>query len=107
MTVLFFAMLCACGAQGELVDMKTVENDEYLAIVWEGRTYVPFTAVSPKDYGRQIGYLNGDWNDRVCEYKRHREEEWIVNYLTVDEGAVQRTERDRSSSGFGIGIPLE
>lgn len=61
--------LCACSKQQELVDIKTVECDEYLAIEWEGRSYIPFCVVFKGDCGKQIGYINEDKDDRVCEYK--------------------------------------
>ncbi|MCM1057070.1 MAG: hypothetical protein NC517_05620 [Firmicutes bacterium] len=85
-------MLCACGRKqnlaDDLVDMSTVVNDEYCAIVWEGRTYVPFCAVSKNDCGTQIGYVDGEMDNRVCEYKDYSTAEWIANYLTVDGGAM-------------------
>ncbi len=62
------AVLCACGEKQELIDMSTIENSDYTAIVWEDRTYVPFCVIPKSDCGAQIGYANGDKDDRVCEY---------------------------------------
>lgn len=102
LTALFLLVaLCACEAQ-ELVDMKTKENEEYLAIVWEERIYVPFAVVSKGDCGRQIGYLNGDRNNRVCEWKGHRAEEWLVNYLTMDGGAMLFKEQSVTNLPQGL-----
>lgn len=81
-------MLCACGKNRNLIDMSTAVGDEYMAIIWEDRTYVPFCVVSKNDCGTQIGYLDGETDDRVCEYKDYPTEEWIANYLTVDGGAM-------------------
>jgi len=81
-------MLYACGKNTNLIDMSTSENDEYTAILWEDRTYVPFCTISKNDCGTQIGYLNGESNDRICEYKDYPTDEWIANYLTVDGGAI-------------------
>lgn len=81
-------MLCACGKNRNLIDMSTAAGDEYMAIIWEDRTYVPFCVVSKNDCGTQIGYLDGETDDRVCEYKDYPTEEWIANYLTVDGGAM-------------------
>lgn len=81
-------MLCACGKDQNLIDMSTAEGDGYMAIIWEGRTYVPFCPVSKNDCGTKIGYLNGETDNRVCEYKDYPTEEWIANYLTVDGGAM-------------------
>ena len=85
---LVFLMLCACGEKQNLVDMSTIVNDEYMAIIWEDRTYVPFCPVSKNDCGAQIGYVDGETDHRVCKYKDYPTEEWIANYLTVDGGAM-------------------
>ena len=81
-------MLCACGKNTNLIDMSTAEGDEYMDIIWEDRTYVPFCTISKNDCGTQIGYLNGETDDRICEYKDYPTDEWIANYLTVDGGAI-------------------
>lgn len=81
-------ILCACGETHDLIDMSTFEGDGYMAILWEDRTYVPFCVVSKSDCGTQIGYLDGETDNRVCEYKDYPTEEWIANYLTVDGGAM-------------------
>lgn len=88
--ILTAVMLCACGGgdEQELADISTAEGDEYRAIIWEERTYVPFCAVSKNDCGTLIGYVNGDTGERVCEYKDYPSNEWIASYLTVDGGAM-------------------
>lgn len=81
-------MLCACGKNTGLIDMGTAEGDGYMAIIWENRTYIPFCVVSKNDCGTQIGYLDGETDNRVCEYKDYPTDEWIATYLTVDGGAM-------------------
>lgn len=81
-------VLCACGEKQNLINMSTIEGSDYTAIVWEDRTYVPFCVISKSDCGAQIGYVNGDTDDRVCEYGDYPVAEWIANYLTVDGGAM-------------------
>lgn len=85
-------MLCACGENTDLIDMSTVEGDEYMSIIWEDRIYIPFCVVSKNDGGTQIGYLDGEINNRVCEYKDYPTDEWIASYLTVDGGAMLHKE---------------
>lgn len=70
--------LCACGKQ-ELADMATEVNDDYSAIIWEDKTYVPYCAFSKADCGEQIGIVDGDKNDKVYGYKDHSADEWIIN----------------------------
>lgn len=58
------------------------------AVVWEDRTYVIFCVVSKKDCGEQIGYVDGDTDDRISEYKGYPPEEWLVSWLAADSGAI-------------------
>lgn len=72
-------LLLSLAACGELADMTSAQGEECGLILWEGRTYLPYCAVGKEQCGRQIGMVDGDENDRVCEYKGHPAEEWIVN----------------------------
>ena len=81
-------MLCACGKSTKLIDMSAVEGDEYVSIKWGDRVYIPFCAVSKNDCGTQIGYLDGESDNMVCEYKNYPTDEWIASYLTADCGAM-------------------
>lgn len=65
----------------------TVEDGRYI-IVWEERRYRPFCVISKRDCGKQLGYINGERDDRVYEYMGYHVGEWIANYLTVDGGAI-------------------
>ena len=85
---LVLIVLCACGKNTNLIDMSTTESDEYMAIIWEDRTYAPFCTISKSDCGTQIGYLNGETDDRICEYKDYPTDEWIANHLMADGGAI-------------------
>ena len=81
--------LVACGGQRrELVDMTSVIMDGKRAVVWEDRTYELFCVVSKSDRGEQIGYVDGDTDDRISEYKGYSPEEWIVSWLPTDGGAM-------------------
>lgn len=85
----FLITLSACrGQQNDLVDMASTDIDGKRAVVWEDRTYVPFCVVSKKDCGEQIGYVDGDADDRISEYKGYSTEEWLVDWLPMDGGAM-------------------
>lgn len=87
LSIFVIAALCSCSGR-ELADMTTVVNDDYAAIVWEDKTYVPYCAVSKSDRGEQIGIVDGDKDDRVYEYKGYPADEWIINSLVMDGGAM-------------------
>ena len=75
--------LCSCSKQ-DLADMATSVNDEYAAIVWEDRTYVPYCAIDKTQCGQQIGIIDNDEDDKVFEYKGYSVDEWIINYYVMD-----------------------
>ena len=92
---LLFIILSACGKrQQDLVNMESTNVDGKRAIVWEGRTYSIFCVVSKRDCGEEIGYVDGDTDDRVSEYKGYSSDEWIVNWLTMDGGAMLMKEQN-------------
>lgn len=81
-------VLAACGQKQDMIEMESVILDNGRGIVWENRTYGLFCVVSKKDCGKQIGYVDGDTDDRVSEYKDHAVEEWIINWIPTDGGAM-------------------
>ena len=86
---LILATLSACGGQKrDLVDMASTNTDGKYAVVWEDRTYIPFCVVSKKDCGEQIGYVDGDTDNRISEYKGYSTEEWLVSWMPMDGGAM-------------------
>ena len=82
--------LTACGGQqGELVDMESViVEDIGRGVIWDGRTYDPFCVVSKSDCGKQIGYVDGNTDDRISEYKGYSMDEWLVSWMPMDGGAM-------------------
>ena len=87
-TLLMIPALSGCGGQHDLVDMSSISTDGKRAVVWEDITYVPFCVVSKNDRGKQIGYVDGDTNDRISEYKGYSSKEWLVSWLPMDGGAI-------------------
>ena len=87
--------LASCGGQErDLVDMASTSIDGKMAIIWDGRTYEIFCVVSKNDRGKQIGYVDGDTDDRVSEYKGYSSEEWLVQWLPMDGGAMLLKEQN-------------
>lgn len=70
--------------------MTTEMHDDYTAIVWEDKTYVPYCAISKTDCGEQIGIVDGDKDDKVYEYKGYSTDEWIINYYVMDSAMLYR-----------------
>ena len=100
---LFSAILSACsGQQRELTDMKSVSIDGKRAVIWEDRTYAPFCVVSKKDCGEQIGYVDGDTDDRISEYKGYSTEEWLVSWMPTDGGAMLLKEQSVTDIPDGL-----
>ena len=95
-SVLIFAImlsLAACSGQGDLYDMESAVIEDRRCILWDGRIYEPFCVVSKKDRGELLGYVDGDTDDRVSEYKGYSCDEWIVSWLPMDGGAMLMKEQ--------------
>ena len=87
--LIFASLLAACGQERrELVDMPSAIGDGQRLVLWEDRTYELFCVVSKSDRGEQIGYVDGDTNDRISAYKDYPPEEWLVSWLPMDGGAI-------------------
>lgn len=77
-------LLGGCGAKTEdLAEMHQVLRDDYAAIQWEDREYVPWGAVTG-GRGKLLGYVDGDKRNKVYSYEDLPEEQWIANALDHD-----------------------
>ena len=81
-------LLASCAEQTKLVDMSETSIGGYRAVVWEERTYMPFAVVSKNDRGEQIGYVNGDKDERISAYLGYSPQEWLVSWMPMDGGAM-------------------
>jgi hypothetical protein len=79
-------ILSSCSqSDNKLENMTTENNNDYVSIIWGGRTYVPFCAINNSERGVQIGIVNGDKNDQVFEYKEHSTDNWIISFYKSGE----------------------
>lgn len=62
-------------------EIEIVDNGEYAALVWQGRTYVPYCAVDKSALGRQIGGSdNGGVQEDYYTYEDYSGREWLIVY---------------------------
>lgn len=79
-------MLSACSQNNKkLENMSTKETNDYVAIIWEDRTYVPFCVIDNNKRGTKIGIVNKDKNDQVYELKGYSTDEWIISFYKSGE----------------------
>ena len=101
--VLCSLLLVSCGSSGrELIDMRCEAVGGHIEVTWDDRTYVPFCVVSKKDIGEQIGYCNGDRDDRISTYKDYLPEEWLVSWIPQDGGAMLLKEKSVTDIPDGL-----
>ena len=62
-------------------------NDNYSYIIYQGREYVPYCAISSTERDSYLGYIGEDKQDEVYKVKGYSEEEWLINLL--DTGATK------------------
>ena len=81
--MVFVLMITGCensnSSENELADMTSLTENGYNAIVWGENTYVPYCAIQRNECGKQIGFVDGDKDDRVYEYDGYSADEWIIN----------------------------
>ncbi|MCM1025963.1 MAG: hypothetical protein NC432_05980 [Roseburia sp.] len=71
--------------------MTTEVGDDYAAIAWEDKIYVPYGALAAYgDRGNQIGIVDGDKNHRVYECKGYSADEWIAAAFSHDAAMLYR-----------------
>lgn len=92
MLIVLTASLCACSKQNsDLVVMSYEIGDEHVSIIYEDKTYVPYGALSAyADRGKQIGYIDGNENDKIYEVKGYSMDEWIATALPSDPAMLYR-----------------
>jgi hypothetical protein len=79
-------MLSSCDQNDKKLEtITTKEYDEYVAIVWGDRTYIPYCAVDNSERGAQIGIVNGDKKDQVYAYKDYSMDDWIISFYHSGE----------------------
>ncbi len=77
-------ILCSCQ-KTDLIAMTSVNTEEYRAIEWANRVYVPYSPADKTDMGKQIGIVDNDKNDCVYEAEGLPAEEWIMSYYKSGE----------------------
>lgn len=83
---LLMIILSSCGkSNNKLESMNSQYNSDYVSIIWEGRTYIPFCTINNNERGLQIGIVDGDKNNQVFEYKEHSTDNWIISFYKSGE----------------------
>lgn len=89
-TVIFAVSLCACSQQN-LENMTSGTYEGVSAIVWNGRTYVPYGPLaSYGDRGEQIGIVDGDKDYKVYECIGYSTNEWIASAFPYDAAMLHK-----------------
>lgn len=71
---------CTQNQSRTLDHMSSVTTKDYVAISWQGRTYVPFCVVDNSYRGEQIGVVDNDEDDQIYKYKGYSENEWLISF---------------------------
>lgn len=95
--LLAMLLLCGCGREtNDLADMSTYDNGEYVGILWEDRSYVPFAPIDPRMQEEQLGFVNGDEKDKVYACRDCAPEEWLINRYESGEMDISMLMREES-----------
>jgi len=89
---LFVLFFCSCAKQDaalQKMESQKSSDGNYMTIIWDKRTYVPYTSISKSEMGKKIGYYidesdtAADGEDSavyVYEYKGYSSAEWLADY---------------------------
>lgn len=71
---------CTQNQSRTLDHMSSITTKDYVAISWQGRTYVPFCVIDKSYRGEQIGVVDNDDDDQIYKYKGYSENEWLISF---------------------------
>ena len=71
---------CTQNQSSTLDHMSSITTKDYVAISWQGRTYVSFCVIDNSYRGEQIGVVDNDDDDQIYKYKGYSENEWLISF---------------------------
>ena len=92
----------------ELAEMTSLNTGEYVAVCWEGRTYIPWGPVDNWDRGCQIGTVDGDRKNKIYAFRDWPVEEWLISYYDsglMDGSMLLREEHTPIPEGLSSEYP--
>ena len=81
--ILISLLLTGCGKEDETggIVFEKADREGYRAVIYDGREYVPYTAISVSDRGEYLGYIAGDPDDKIYAYKGYSTDQWLISFL--------------------------
>lgn len=81
--VFMVLLFTGCGKEDETggIVFEKADREGYRAVIYDGREYVPYTAISVSDRGEYLGYIAGDPDDKIYEYKGYSTDQWLISFL--------------------------
>lgn len=76
--------LTGCGYdKSNPIVFEQASTEDYAYIIYGDREYVPYSACSPKDRTKYLGYIKGNEQEEIYTFKNYSEEEWLINLLNT------------------------
>ena len=79
------------------------KTEDYKYIINKDKRYVPYSAISPTQRGKYLGYVGDDKTDEIYAFKQYSEDEWIISYLN----GVSMLFRERNTTNIPEGLSSE
>ena len=89
--LILLLLLAGCGRANETggIIFKTEHRGDHLAMLYDGREYVPYCVVSNSSRGAYLGHEEGEPDHKIYEYKGYSSDAWIISYL--DSGLMDNS----------------
>lgn len=98
-------LLVGCGAdKSDPILFETVEREEYVSVLWEGREYIPFSGGYPGFRGEYLGYIADDPDEEIYAWSGHDEKEWLISHLNPGFMGSSMLLREVSVTDYPNGI---
>ena len=55
-------------------------SESYAYIIYDGKEYVPYSAISSTDRGKYLGYIKDNEGEKIYKFKDYSQEEWLISY---------------------------
>lgn len=55
-------------------------TENYAYIIYDGKEYVPYSAISPTNKGKYLGYIKDNETEKIYQFKDYSQEEWLISY---------------------------
>ncbi len=86
---------------------KTGSNGDYAYIIYDGKEYVPYCAISNNDRAEYLGYIEDDKQEEIYTYKGASKDEWLISFTKIGLGGESMLFKEKNVTDIPSGLSSE